>query len=611
MKPFGKIIAGSAIGFVIASIVIGLIKLFSLLAIVGIAASAGSTAKTAKATGPGILKIDFTTPVTEQATETFGVAGSTPGAMALGMNTSIPVYSMVKAIERAAEDPNIKFIYMTPEDPGTTMSMATAEEVRRALVKFRESGKPIVSYSTMMTGEAYYLASVADKILFNTYGDPMIFGMSSGVIFFKDALDKLGIEMQLIRHGKYKAAGEQFTKNDLTPENREQNQAMIDALWDGWAEDIAASRDFTKEQFNSWLDNLDICNAQSLVDKGLVDQLAYQDEVDEYLCKLFGVDDTEDLNFTDIATYASTAVKDSHKAKNKIAVVYANGEIMVDTPADNAISGIKLAADLAEIRKDESIKAVVLRVNSPGGAAQGAEMINRELGLLKAEKPVIASYGDYAASGGYWISARADKIFCDKSTLTGSIGVFSMIPSFGKALRNKAGVNIVAVNSNKHSDIYSMMRPLDANETKYMEDAIEKVYTDFTSIVAEGRGMSVEAVDSLGQGRVWAGSDALEAGLVDECGGLVDAIRYAEQIAGFDEGYCKIVEYPAVKTTYEKLMEGFGNAKAAVKAMTSSGKISKKVKDNPVPAFEAAYSTLQEENMPRTWARMPYIFEFR
>ncbi len=606
MKPMGKIIVGSAVGFLLASIVISFIKIFSLIALAGILAGSSEV----KTPGQGILKIDFNTPVTEQSTESLNFAGGAPGAMSLGMNTSISVYSMVRAIEHAAEDPAIKFIYMTPEDPGMTMSMATAEEVRRALAKFRASGKPIVSYSTTLSGEGYYLASVADKVMFNTYGDPMIFGMSSGVVFFKDALDKLGIEMQLIRHGKYKAAGEQFTKNDLTPENKEQNQAMVDALWDAWAEDIAASRDFTKEEFNSWLDNLEISSAKSLLDKGLVDQLAYQDEVDEYLCKLYGVDEAKDLKFIDIAQYAST-IKSSRKGKDKIAVVYANGEIMVDTPSDNAISGIKLAADLAEIRKDESIKAVVLRVNSPGGAAQGAEMINRELGLLKAEKPVIASYGDYAASGGYWISARADKIFCDKSTLTGSIGVFSMIPSFGKALRNKAGVNIVAVNSNKHSDIYSMMRPLDANETKYMEDAIEKVYTDFTSIVAEGRGMSVEAVDSLGQGRVWAGSDALEAGLVDECGGLVDAIRYAEQIAGFDEGYCKIVEYPAVKTTYEKLMEGFGNAKAAVKAMTSSGKISKKVKDNPVPAFEAAYSTLQEENMPRTWARMPYIFEFR
>lgn len=602
MKTFWKIVFGSLVGFLLAKIIC-LIFGITLLGSIAGGLSAGKKAPSIPS-GESILKIDFQVPVTEQTTESFNFAASPAGGVNPSFGSTISLYSLVKAIEQAADDPQVKLIYLTPDDPSTVLSFAAAEEVRAALVKFRDSGKAIISYSNAMTGASYYFASVADKIMFNAYGDPMIFGMSSGVTFFKDALDKLGVEMQLIRHGKYKAAGEQFTKNDMTPENWEQNKSMIDALWGSWVDDMTATRDFTAEEFNSWVDNLELDTAQSLVDHGLVDELCYQSDVDNYFCSIFNVKKVDNLKVVNIADYAKAKVKNGFGSKDKIAVVYANGEIVVDGANDRVVAGTEFADYLAEIRQDSTIKAVVLRVNSPGGAAQGAEMINHELGLLKEVKPVIASHGDYAASGGYWISARADKIFVDNCTLTGSIGVFSLIPSLGDALKKKVGVNVVPVNSNKHSDVLMMMRKFDPEETAYMESAIEKVYTDFVSIVAEGRNMSTEAVDEIGQGRVWAGVDALKVGLADERGGLLDAIRYAELAAGLAKDNYKIVEYPIVKTAYEKLLENVSTTGVRIQ------KAAEMTEAAPTTAFEAAYARLKDAGTFTTMARMPYTYCF-
>ncbi|MBO4571438.1 MAG: signal peptide peptidase SppA [Bacteroidales bacterium] len=583
MKTFWKIVFGSTLGCILASVV-GFLLFFSLIGAIAGMAGAGKNAPLPS--GEKVLRLDFSKPVTEQGTEGFTMVGMNPA-----FGSSISLYSMVKAIEAAAEDPQVKFIYMNT-DNCAEMSLASLEEIRTALARFRDSGKAVISYCNTLTNQSYYMASVADKVMFNGYGDAMMFGMSSGIIFFKDALDKLGIDMQLIRHGKYKAAGEQFTKNELTPENREQNQVLIDGIWNAIVSDIAASRDFTAEEFNSWLDNLDLTNASVLLEKGIVDELCYRTDLEDYLCGICDAKKIENINFVDVAEYAKAKVKQPLRAKDKIAVVYADGEIVVENSpyAQGGIAGAEYAAMLSEIRRDSTIKAVVLRVNSPGGSAQGAEMINHELGLLKAVKPVIASYGDYAASGGYWISARADRVFVDNTTITGSIGVFSMIPAFGNALKKKIGVNIAPVNSNRHSDALSMMRPLDDDEIKFMEANVEKVYSDFTSLVAEGRNMTVEQVDEIGQGRVWTGSDALKNGLADERGGLFDAIRYAESLVSDGKDF-KIVEYPVTETTYEKLMKSLSGVSAL----------------SPV---EAAYSKIREDSYV-TLARLPWIYEFR
>lgn len=588
MKTFWKIFFGSLLAFLAASI------LMSVLFIGIISALAGGASKGAEPlTREAILRLDFTTPVAERSDSQFRmdlVSGP-------DISGSLSLYDYVRAIDHAAADPAVKFIYMTPDDPLLTQSQA--EEIRAALLRFRASGKAIVSYSNRMTDMGYYLASTADKVMMNSYGDAMMTGLSSSIVFFKDALDRLGINVQLIRHGKYKSAGETFVKNDISPENREQNEVMLRSMWDAMAEDICTSRSLDCDTYNRWIDNLELTDAPGLLARGLVDELLYETDVEKYLCSLMGVDKPDDLRFVDVARYAETLrEKPLRGSHDRIAVVYCTGEIVVDGP-EGSLSGERMARTLADIRRDSTVKAVVLRVNSPGGDAQGAEIINHEIGLLKEVKPVIASYGDYAASGGYWISARADKIYTDRSTLTGSIGVFSLIPSFGNALRKKVGVNIVNIDTHRHSGIFSLMNPLDASEQAYLGKMTERVYSDFTALVAEGRKMSVEQVDALGQGRVWTGSDAVERGLADEIGSLVDAIDYAALSAGLENGRYRIVEYPAVKGFMERLMESFSRTRATVETAA-----------DPLAAIGKSYDRLRRENRARIYARLPWIYLF-
>ncbi len=588
MKTFWKIFFGSLLAFLVASILTMIIFFGMIGAIIG--SSSKSPEPIAR---EAILKLDFLTPVSEQSQESF-----TWSPMA-GANYSagISLYDYVRAIDRAAEDPAIKFIYMTPDQPA--LSQSQSEEIRAALLRFRASGKAIVSYSNQMTDGGYYLASVADKVFMNSYGDAVMAGMNSSMVFFKDALDRLGINVQLIRHGKYKSAGETFVKNDISPENREQNEAMLRSMWNAMVEDICASRDLDPVQYNRWIDRLELTDGPSLLARGMVDELRYETDVEEYLCSLMGVEKAKDLRFVDIARYAGTLTqKAARGVRDKIAVVYCSGEIVVNGP-DGMLAGEQMARTLAEIRNDESIKAVVLRVNSPGGAAQGAEMINHEIGLLKEVKPVIASYGDYAASGGYWISARADKIYTNRSTLTGSIGVFSLIPNFGNALRKKVGVNIVSISTHRHSGMLSLMEPLDATEQAYLSQMTERVYSDFTALVAEGRRMPVEKVDELGQGRVWTGSDAVAQGLADEIGTLVDAIDYAAVAAGLENNAYLVVEYPTVKSMIERLRESFSKTRASLDAAA-----------DPIAALEKSYAKLRKENRAQVYARLPWIYSF-
>lgn len=587
MKTFWKIFFGSLLGCIAALIILGFIGIGMLGSLISLSESEPVMPQSA------ILKLDFNNPVADQASEdfSFDAATRTPN---FSSSTSLLTY--IKAIEAAAQDPAIKFIYMTPET--VNMGMAQAEEVRNALLRFRESGKPVIAYATQFSNLNYYMASVADKIYFNSFGDTFITGLGTSIIFFKDLLDKLGVEFQLIRHGKYKAAAEQFIKSDISPENREQNEVMLKSIWNSWCEEIAASRDFSAEQFNKWIDNLELTTASSMLEKGLVDELCYRDQLEDNLCTLFDVRDAKDLKFIGIEDYARVALKPNLRASDKIAVVYASGEIVIDGKEGN-ISGVKMAQTLANVRKDSTIKAVVLRVDSPGGSAQAAEMINREIGLLKEVKPVIASYGSYAASGGYWISARTDRIFTDNSTLTGSIGVFSMIPVVGGALKKSLSINPVAITTNKHGDMLSAMRRLDNDEQKFMQSMVEQVYTQFMSLVSEGRNMTVEQVDEIAQGRVWAGSDALNIGLADEKGGLAEAVRYAEMVAGLTD--YRIVEYPAKKSTMEKLMKSFSKTKAAVEAASA----------DPIDNLAEIYSSLKNESKAVNFARLPYIYDIK
>ena len=485
-----------------------------------------------------VLKIDFKNPIAERNTgSSFDIK-----SMVQGTPNSVTLLTYLEAIDAAANDKNIGMIYMTPENISAGLSQV--EEIRAALERFRKSGKPVIAYCENFGNASYYLASVADKIILDPASESMITGVGSQMIFLKDLLDALGVDVQLIRHGKYKSAGEMFVRSSASPENRLQNEVLINSLWNTMSSQIAASRGFSQEELDGWVENLEMCHPDEYKAKGLIDEIWYKDEVDKYLCEQNGVRRIQEVGFVKINKYAAKIKKGSRK--NKIAVIYADGEI-VNSGSDADIVGSKLANTIRKVREDRKVKAVVFRVNSPGGSAQASEAIRHELELLRKEKPVIASYGDYAASGGYWISAQSDFIFSDESTITGSIGVFGMVPSVGDAIRKNVKVNIESVGSSSHSDMMNGMRKLDENEVAYVQKQIEKIYDDFTSLVADGRGISKDSVDAIGQGRVWSGADALNIGLVDSLGGLYDAISYAAAKVGLTKADYQLSRYPVVK----------------------------------------------------------------
>ena len=543
MKPFWKVVFGGCLGALIAFFLINLI----IFGLIGSAISSMGSKESQPAVPRGaILKIDLSKPIGEQGKESFSF---NPLLMSANMGQSVSLLNAIRALETAATDPQVKFVYLKAD--GLGMDIAQAEEFRNALVRFRESGKPLVAYSQNLSAGNYYIASVADKVILNTYGDVMIQGMSSSLMYYKDLIDHLGVDIQLIRHGKYKSAGEPYIKSEPSQENKEQYEKMLGTIWGVMADAVAASRDFTAEQYNAWIDNLELESGKDALEKGLVDELWYDDQVRDYFCTLCGVKEPKQLKYVSLKDYAAAKVKPNLRSKEKIAVIYADGEIVMDDKGDGNI-GNNFAREIAKARRDSSVKAVVFRVNSPGGSVQASAAIEREIALTKACKPVVASYGGYAASGGYWISCGADKIFSDKSTLTGSIGVFGLIPSFGKALRKNLHLNVYEVSTHKHGSKASGMDPLDPEEEAAMQKQIDETYEDFVARVAAGRGLTTEAVDEIAQGRVWAGGDAIRIGLVDEWGGLTDAIRYAATMAGL-ENY-RLVEYPAVEPVYNKLM---------------------------------------------------------
>ena len=501
-----------------------------------------------------VLQINFdNVTLAEQTQEADPISMLTGGEM----STPLGIYSAITAINAAAEDPAVKFIYMKPDNVSGGLSQI--EELRTALKNFRNSGKAIVSYIESPSNAAYYLASVSDKIYMTEYegGMSMLNGLSSRMVFLKDLLDELGVNVQLIRHGKYKSAGEMYIRNSSSPENMEQNKEMIDAVWSSWADEMAQSRGITAEALNAMLDNLELNFPTDYLEKGLVDELVTREQLQQNLCNLFVVENFKDIMAIQLPEYAKLKNVPNLKADKKVAVIYAEGNI-VDGNGNEDVAGDRFAKVIADVREDDDVKAVVLRVNSPGGSVLASEKIKAEIKLIQEKGiPVIASYGDYAASGGYWISAGCDHIISNATTLTGSIGVFSMIPDISGTLKDKLHVNLTPVNSNKHADMLGMTRPLTADEVDYMQASVERIYTKFTELVAEGREMTVADVDAIAQGRVWAGSDALKIGLVDEIGTIEDAIRYAAlSIEGVESlNNVQVAEYPKPQTALEAILE--------------------------------------------------------
>lgn len=593
MKTFFKIVLGTIVGLLIFSIISTIV----FFGFIGTIASIGNVKPVVHPSS--VMTIDMSKIILTEQTKELDILSMMQGK-SMEVQT-LGIYSAVTAINSAAADPAIAYIYMKPD--ATVGGTAQIEELRKALENFRESGKAVVSYIENPTNAGVYLASVSDKVYMTPYNGitNMFTGVSSQMVFLKDLLENLGINVQLIRHGKYKSAGEMFINSTPSKENLEQNKALIASIWGTWSETIADARELTSEDLNAMLNNLELCFPEDFLDKGLVDGLASREEVREKLALLAGVSSADEIKAISICEYArATAPQMPLGTQPKIAVVFLDGEI-VDGDQLEQIAGDRFAKILADIRKDPAVKATVLRVNSPGGSVLAAEKILAEVQLLQAKMPVVASYGDYAASGGYWISAGCDKIYTNATTLTGSIGVFSMIPDFQKVIQKKLHVGMTHINSNKHSDMYKLMRPLDGAEVKYMQKSIEKIYDRFTGLVADGRDMTVPQVDRIAQGRVWSGSEAVVINLADEIGTLEDAIDWA--IASIEDGSdvsdIAIASYPKPMTGIEALLEQLQGGQQNI------------LSDTPFAAVGEAFSKWRATEGGKAYARMPYDYIIR
>lgn len=459
---------------------------------------------------------------------------------------------ILKTIRYAATDEKIKGIYMNVSI--SLNSYGTLDEVRDALLEFKKSKKFIIAYGEVMEEHGYYLASVADKIYLNPAGELLINGYSYQEPYLKGLFEKIGVEPILIRHGKYKAAGEPLIADKMSDENRHQIEVYAGGIYNHFLKSIAVSRKKTIEEVTEIANKLLIQNPEDAKKLGMIDGTLYQDEVMMEIKKLSAINEKDKINFVAVSSYSKQAKdKTTITSKNKIAVIYIDGDIVSGDGDDKSVGSETFAESICKARKDSSVKAIVLRVNSPGGSALASDVIWREIILAKKSKPVIASFGSVAASGGYYLAAPADVIVAEPNTVTGSIGVFAVLFNAQKLLNDKLGIKIQTVKSGLYSDIGSPDRPMTADELAILQRGVDRVYNDFVSKVATGRKMSKEKVDSIAQGRVWTGADAIKIGLVDELGGLDKALEIAIKKANLSD--YKLVNYPEQKDPFDNIIK--------------------------------------------------------
>ena len=531
MKDFFKFTLASVLGIVLACIIFTIIGIVSL---VGMVASSDTETNVQE---NSILYLNLEGLLSERVE-------NNPLQDLMGEKfTSYGLDDILSSIQKAKDNENIKGIYLQPS--AFIAEYPSLEEIRKALSDFKENGKFIVAYSDQYTQAMYYLASVADKIIVNPQGSIALHGLASQTMFYTDLMKKVGIEMQIFKVGTYKAAVEPFIATEMSDANREQISVYLNSIWERILEDISESRNVSIEKLNQYADNMmDFKMAEEYVACGLADTLMYKDEVLSYLKTMAGREKDESLRTLSVEDMKNVKRNTPlDKSGNIIAVYYAFGEIGATIPSNEGINPDKVINDLRKIREDESIKALVFRVNSPGGSAYGSEQIWREIALMKEKKPVIVSMGDYAASGGYYISCAADYIVANPTTLTGSIGIFGMFPNFDGLLNNKLGLHFDIVKTNKFADFGSMNRPFNGGEKEIMQNYINNGYELFVKRCADGRGMSTEAIKKIAEGRVWTGAAAKELGLVDELGGLDKALEIAVQKAGV-ESY-SVINFPS------------------------------------------------------------------
>lgn len=589
MKNFLIYTLATITGIIISSFLLFIIMIASLSAIVA------SGEKTVTLTDNSILVLKAGIPVPDR-----GNPNPWSGFDVINMNFSpTPGLNEILAnIRKASNDNKIKGILI--ENGALASGWATTGEIRDALIKFRESGKFVLAWADyVMTQEGYYLSTAADKIYLNPTAMMDFKGLSGEVMFYKKALDKLGIDVQVIRHGKFKGAAEPFILDKLSTENRAQIKDYVGSVWNNVITQISSSRNIPEERLQKIADGLLAFNADGALATNLVDGLLYRDALIDTIKTLSGISLDDKILLVPMTKYSKIPDPDRvYSAKNKIAVIYAEGSIVMGKGNETNIGGNNYADIIRAQRKDSSIKAIVLRVNSPGGSAAASDMIWRELELAAKVKPVVVSMGNYAASGGYYISAPATKIYANPSTISGSIGVFVLIPNAGNLLNDKLGLTIETVSTNSHADFPSIYRPMENYEKDIMQKSIEKTYSEFMSKVASGRKMRMEHVDSIGQGRVWTGSRAMGIGLIDEFGGLTEAVRGAAELAGITE--YSLREYPVLEDPYTKLIAGLtGDIKARI--------IAKEVGSNI-----KIYNELKElSGLSGIQMRLPYFIEIR
>lgn len=542
MKDFFKYVLATIVGIVILFVVMAILGAMSL---VGMVASGEATKNVSD---NSVLVVNLSGTMEEQAGDNtlnqfLGSAASTMG-----------LQETLEAIQKAKENDNVKGIYI--EAGSFSADYASLQEVRNALLDFKKSGKWIVAYGDIYTQATYYLCSVADKVWMNPSGEIDWHGMASQPIFVKDLLAKVGINMQVIKVGKYKSATEMYTEDHMSDANREQTQAYINSIWKQITNDVSSSRKISVDSLNAYADRLVMFEGAEAQKKyKLVDALLYHDQVKAEVKKLLKLDDDKSINQLSISDMQTVKRK---KDGEQVAVYYAYGDI-VDSPTQGMLMGgghqivaNDVNSDLQSLADDDNVKAVVIRVNSPGGSAYASEQLWHQIEVLKQKKPVVVSMGGYAASGGYYMSSGANYIFAEPTTLTGSIGIFGTIPDRSELMTKKLGLKFDEVKTNKNAAFGTSSRPFNAEELSYLQSYINRGYQLFRKRVADGRKMTIEQVEAIAQGHVFTGADALKIKLVDELGGLDKAIAKAAQLAKIDEYYTN--NYPAPPSIFDQLM---------------------------------------------------------
>lgn len=591
MKDFFKYVLATVVGIIVAGVVI---MFLGVLTIFGLASSSD---KDVNIEDNSVLKLELNGTISERAPESSPLDFLSQ-LNPMGSVETLGLNDVLSAIKKAKENEDIKGIYLL----GGTLDAqpASVEAIRNALVDFKESGKFIIAYADTYNQLEYYISSLADKVLLNPKGSLDWHGLAGMNMFYKDLMDKLGIEMQIFKVGTFKSAVEPFMLSEMSDANREQVAAYLGSIWEKFSDEVTTSRNLSKEALNQIAEEGAMFKTgDELIAAGLVDSLIYKNDMRTYLNRYMGLDEDKKVSaysVSDMRGVKRNTPKD--KSGNIVAVYYAVGDIdgggSIMPTTDEGINSEKVIKDLRKLKDDDDVKAVVFRVNSPGGSAYGSEQIWYAISQLKEKKPVIVSMGDFAASGGYYISCNADTIVAEPTTLTGSIGIFGIVPNF-QAVANKIGVNFDTEKTNALADMGNTFRPMTETEKNLMQKMVEKGYDLFTTRCAEGRGMTQEQIDAIGQGRVWTGAMALERGLVDVLGGLDDAIDIAVKKAG--------VESYTLKNYPEQESGIFSMLSDAVKDNSIRQQM---LKGDAAKIFNDVYKISQLDKIDRIQARMPY-----